>query len=186
MNTLFLSIIVASIVVGTIASFSFFFIAGHLQNPCKFCGARPVTNQPLEIRDATTEPSRPYVGSTFLIYADVYNPNPYPISFESGCTSPLTATFDKNVKVTMKQAECFVVGKLTIEPGQQARVSGPSMGTDYTATSEGNTNAMITFTYEANGIPQNVTTSMQFTIGYPPTYPSVIFQSNMSRFEKIP
>jgi hypothetical protein len=171
MKTLHLSILTASIVVATIASISFFFNSGNV-HPCTYCPEQPTPNQPLQVQDVTTEPSTPYVGSTFLIYANVYNPNPYSVYIHAGCISPLSATFDKGVEVTMNSLIlCPVMSKQEIPSGQEARIHGPSTGIMYNATSVGITNATITVSYEAQGKTENVTLSKQFTIDYRGPYP---------------
>lgn len=171
MRTLFLSIIIASIVIATIASISFFFNSGNV-HPCTYCPEQPTPNQPLQVRDVTTEPSIPYVGNTFLIYANVYNPNPYSVYIRAGCISSLSATFDKGVEVTMnRDILCPEMSKQEIPSGQEARILGPSTGILYNATSVGITNATITVSYEAQGKAENVTISKQFTIDYRASYP---------------
>ena len=50
MKTPFLSIIIASIVIGTIASIAFFFNAGHQHNPCTFC---PEVPSPVTVQNNT-------------------------------------------------------------------------------------------------------------------------------------
>jgi hypothetical protein len=172
MKTLFLSIIIASIVVATIISISFFFNSGNNISPCTFCPAQRAPNQPLQVQDVTTEPSPPIVGSTFLIYANVYNPNPYSVYIRAGCISPLSATFDKGVEVTVNTSIlCPRMLKQEIPSGQEARILGPSLGIMYNATSVGITNATITVSYEAQGKTENVTLSKQFTIDDRGFYP---------------
>ncbi|MDE1839891.1 MAG: hypothetical protein KGH87_08230 [Thaumarchaeota archaeon] len=167
MKTLFLSIIIASIVVATIASITLFFNPGN-QSPCKFCPAQTTPNQQLQIRDVTTSPDRLTVGQTFLLYADVYNPNPYSIYINSGCVSPLSVVFDEHVEVTNTAlVSCFAITKQEISSRQEARIVGPSMGILYNATSVGTTKATITVKYEDHGMTQNVNVSKQFTIDYP-------------------
>lgn len=171
MKVPFLSIIIASIVVATIASISLFFNSGNV-SPCTYCPAQRAPNQPLQIQDVTTEPSTPYVGSTFLIYANVYNPNPYSVYIRTGCISSLSATFDKGVKVTLNSSIlCPRMSKQEIPSGQEARILGPSTGIMYNATSVGITNAIITVSYETQGKTENVTLSKQFTIDYQGTHP---------------
>jgi len=89
-----LVIIIAAATIAVIASVSFFSqIEYNNKPPCTFCPAIPSPNQPLQILDITTEPAIVSVENSFLIYADVYNPNPYSVYLNSGCVSPMSATF---------------------------------------------------------------------------------------------
>ncbi|HKU33357.1 MAG TPA: hypothetical protein VJR22_05885 [Candidatus Nitrosotalea sp.] len=168
MKNLFLPIIIASIVVATIASISLFFNPGH-QSPCKFCPEQYAPNQPLQIRDITTAPEILTNGKTFIIYANVYNPNPYSVFINSGCVSSLSAIFDQHVNTTNNALaiSCPAIERQEIPTQQEARIVGPSTGITYNATSVGTTNATITVKYEDHDNAKNATISKQFTIGYP-------------------
>jgi hypothetical protein len=172
MKALFLIIIIASISVATITSISFFFNAGNAQH-CTICPALSTPGQPLQLRDVITEPQTVSLGDTFLIYANVYNPNPYSVYVNMGCmSSPLSATFDKNVEVKTEVISCPGPSKQEISPNQEARIAGPGPDTIYTATSTGQTNAKITLLYEWNGGSGTVTTTKNFTIEQPASHPS--------------
>jgi len=173
MKTLHLSIIAVA-AIAVIASISFFSQAEYNNKPpCTFCPSIPSPNQTLKILDITTEPAIVSIGNSFLIYADVSNPNPNSIYLNSGCASPLSATFDKNVE-TKQGISCFAMSKEEIKSGQQTRIHGPSIGTTYNATSIGLTNAVITLTYQAQGKSEIVTSSKQITISPPALTPSQI------------
>ena len=169
-----LVIIIAAAAIAVIASVSFFSqIQYDNKIPCTFCPEGSSPNQPLQILDITTEPSIIHVGTSFLIYADVSNPNPYSIYINGACASPISATFDKNVE-TKHGFACLAMSNEEVKPGQQTRIHGPSIGTIYNATSIGLTNAVITFTYQAQGKTETVTSSKQITISSPPIPPSQI------------
>ena len=173
-----LVIIIASAAIAVIASVSFFSqIEYNNKSPCTFCPSIPSPNQPLQILDITTEPAIVSVGNSFLIYADVSNPNPYSIYLNNGCVSPLSATFDKNVE-TRQSFGCIAMSNEEVKSGQEMRINGPSIGTIYNATSIGLTNAVITLTYQAQGKVETVTSSKQITISPPATPPLQIISSN--------
>jgi hypothetical protein len=173
-----LVIIIASVAIAVIASVSFFSqVEYNNKPPCTFCPSIPSPHQTLKILDITTEPAIVSIGNSFLIYADVFNPNPYSVYLNSGCVSPLSATFDKNVE-TKQGISCFAMSKEEIKPGQEIRILGPSIGTIYNAASVGLTNAVITLTYQVQGITETVTSSKQITISYPAALPSQIVSSN--------
>ena len=166
--------ILAAAGIGIIASISLFSQVQYDNRPnCTFCPAQRTSTQPLQILDITTEPRNVHVGNSFLIYADVSNPNPYSVYLNSGCVSPLSATFDKNVE-TKQGISCFAMSTEEIRPGQEIRINGPSIGTIYNVTSIGLTNAVITLTYQAQGKTETVTSPMQITISSPAPAPSQI------------
>ncbi|MBI1829521.1 MAG: hypothetical protein HY222_04935 [Thaumarchaeota archaeon] len=169
-----LAIIIAAATIAVIASVSFFSqIQYDNKIPCTFCPEDRSPNQSLQILDITTEPSIIHIGTSFLIYADVSNQNPYSIYLNGGCVSPISATFDKNVE-TKNGITCFAMSNEEIKPEQQTRIHGPSIGTTYNATSIGLTNAVVTFTYQAQGKTETVKSSMQIRISSPSSTPSQI------------
>lgn len=126
----------------------------------------------LELEGITTEPSIVTVGNTFQIYARINNTNPWPITYNGGCVSPLTVSFDKNVQV-QNGIGCHAISSEVINPGQVALVHGPSTGLLYNGTSIGTSNATITFSYQEKGISYNVTSFKQIAImpqAAPPSY----------------
>ncbi len=188
MKILYLSIIAAAGIT-VIASVSFFSqIQYDNKPPCEYCPENLSPNQPLQILDITTEPAIVSIGTSFLIYADVSNPNPYSIYLNNGCVSSLSATFDKNVE-TKQGITCFAMSNEEVKSGQQMRIHGPSIGTTYNATFTGLTNAVITLTYQAQGKTETVTSSMQITISptlmkLPPS--QIISSNNNSTLENNP
>src|SRR5690242_2587532 len=172
-----LVIIIAAAAIAVIASVSFFSQIEYGKPPCTYCPSGSSPNQPLQVLDITTEPAIVTMGNSFLIYADVSNPNPYSIFLNGACASPISATFDKNVE-TKHGFMCLAMSNEEIKPGHQMRIHGPSIGTTYNATSTGLTNAVITFTYQAQGKSENVTSSKQITISPPSVPPSQIISSN--------
>lgn len=172
MKILYFSII-GSVTISIIVSFTFFTISDNRLH-CTFCPEDHTPNQPLIIDDITTAPSELSVGSTFLIYADVNNPNPYSVYVNNGCVSPISATFNKGVTVVNSGlVSCIRITKQEIQPGQDARIVGPSIGITYNASSVGKTNATITISYVVAGSVDNITTSKFFTIDTPsPTPPA--------------
>ncbi len=134
---------------------------------CTFCPDVSSTDQPLEITDVSIEPQIVPVGSSFLIYANVYNPNPYSVYVNSGCFSPLSLTFDKNVE-TKRGISCFAISKQEIPSKQQARLQGPDSGVIYNATGMGNTTATVTVTYQGQNKTLTTTATKIITIFGPP------------------
>ncbi|MDE1843910.1 MAG: hypothetical protein KGI10_01115 [Thaumarchaeota archaeon] len=166
--------IIGSVTISIIVSLTFFTIPDNRLH-CTFCPEDRTPNQTLTINDITTAPTELYVGSTFLIYADVNNPNPYSVYVNNECISPISATFNQGVTVVNSAlVSCIRITKQEIQPGQDARIVGPSIGITYTASSVGKTNATITISYEAQEHQYNVTTNRQIIISYPASTPSQI------------
>ena len=111
----------------------------------------------------TTVPSVIGIGDSFQIYATVSNDDPWPITFDDGCASPITASFDKNV-VVQHGVTCFAISKMVLNPGQKIRVHGPSIGTIYNTTTQGKTNAAVTFSYQVQGITNSITMNTNIPI----------------------
>jgi hypothetical protein len=140
----------------------------NFQAPCIGCG------QGVQLVNLHTIPSIVIVGNTFKIGATVINDSPHTITFVSGpCDSPLSTTFDRNVLV-QHGPPCLAashfelqpgVHLVKLKPGQEASVTGPSIGTIYKAISAGQTTAILTFHYQTqNGHSTSVTKSFTFTI----------------------
>lgn len=161
-------VLVASIAI--IASISLVAIPNTQVHTCTSCPNIPSSGQPLEITNLSIEPSTVTLGTSFLIYADIFNPNPYSIYVNNGCISSVSATFDKNVEI-QKGISCFSMSKQEIPSLQKIRIHGPSIGTIYNATSVGNTNATITISYVADGSVGTVTTSKLFIVDMPSPTP---------------
>ncbi|MHB8545568.1 MAG: hypothetical protein ACYDAJ_02225 [Nitrosotalea sp.] len=161
-------VLVASVAI--IASISLVAIPNTQVHTCTLCPNIPSSGQPLEITNISIEPPTVTLGTSFLIYADVFNPNPYSIYVNNGCISSVSATFDKNVEI-QKGISCFSMSKQEIPSLQKTRIHGPSIGTIYNATSAGNTNATIMISYVAAGSVGTITTSKFFTIDTPSNTP---------------
>ncbi|MGI0006689.1 MAG: hypothetical protein ACREAR_01685 [Nitrosotalea sp.] len=158
-----LVIIIGIIVSVAVIASVFLMVPSNGASHCTFCPDVPSTDQPLEITDVSIEPQIVPVGSSFLIYANVYNPNPYSVYVNSGCFSPLSLTFDKNVE-TKRGISCFAMSKQEISSKQQARLHGPGSGVIYNATGMGNTTATITVTYQGQNKTLTTTSTKIITI----------------------
>ncbi len=158
-----LVIIVGIMVSVTVIASVFLMATPNGASHCTFCPDVSSTDQSLEITDVSTEPQVIPVGNSFLIYANVYNPNPYPVYVNSGCFSPLSLTFDKNVE-TKRGISCFAILKQEIPSKHQARLQGPGSGVTYNATGTGNTTATITITYQGQNKTLTTTTTKIITI----------------------
>lgn len=159
-------VIIIGIIVSVAVIASVFLMVPPSTSHCTFCPEVSSTDQPLEITDASTEPQVIPIGSNFLIYANVYNPNPYSVYVNSGCFSPISLTFDKNVE-TKRGISCFAILKQEIPSKQQARLQGPGSGVIYNATGMGNTTATITVTYQGQNKTLTTTTTKIITISRP-------------------
>lgn len=102
------------------------------------------------ISDIKTDPVVIHKGNDVKINAAVINNSPHTISFVGpGCgNSPLLVTFDKNVNThPSDQFFCQMYEVITLKPGENAMVTGPSLYTVSTAIGAGNTTANVTFEY---------------------------------------
>ncbi len=121
-----------------------------------------------------TAPSTVSVGSTFNIEGIVFNNSTSVITFPNGtCNSPVSIDFDKNVQMESQGiALCTTPTKdVILKPSQSASIaSSPNSGIAYRATSQGITNATISFNYRvetANGkslISDNISRVYTFNI----------------------
>jgi hypothetical protein len=168
MNFIFLIIVVVASVT-VITSVSFFALPDNRLH-CTFCSEQSGVGQ-AQLLDITTEPQIVTIGNPFLIYANVWNTDQYPILFNDGCVSPLTVHFDRNVQI-QSEIGCYAISNQIVNPGQQTRIHGPSSGVLYNATSLGTTNATLIFSYQEQGKTYNVTFYKQITIESPSSTPS--------------
>ena len=121
-----------------------------------------------------TAPSHVSVGSTFNIEGIVFNNSTSAITFpNSTCNSPVSIDFNKNVLMESQGlALCTTPTKdVTLKPLQWSSIaSNPNSGIAYRATSQGITNATISFNYKvetANGkspISDNISRVYTFNI----------------------
>jgi hypothetical protein len=140
-----------------------------------FLAGSPAFGEGIELANIQTSPSQIHVGDSFKINATVVNDSPDTITFNGGCLSPLSATFDKNVAIGQAMS-CFAIFNVELKPGQNTTVVGPSSANPYSATSSGTTNANVTFSYQT-GNKSESTVSKLFTFyisGSPiPEFPSI-------------
>ena len=137
----------------------------------------PAFGQEIELANIHTNPSNIHVEDSIQINATIINNSSNTISFNSGCMSPLSATFDKNVGVGQAMG-CFAIYAENLKPGENATVVGPSNSISYIANSAGSTNANVTFTYTTENKSQNaVSKSFSFDISERtsvPEFPSLV------------
>lgn len=141
----------------------------------------PAFGQEIELANIHTSPSNIHVGDSIKINATIINNSPDVISFNSGCMSPLSATFDNNVGINQAMG-CLAIYVQNLQPGENTTVVGPGNSISYIANSIGSTNANVTFSYTVENKSQN-TLSKPFTfdilekasIPEFPTLPLMIF-----------
>lgn len=121
----------------------------------------PAFGQEIELVNIHTSPSNIHVGDSIKINATIVNNSPSTISFNGGCMSPLSATFDKNVGIGQAMG-CFAIYVQNLKSGENTTVVGPGNNISYVANSTGITNANVTFSYTAENKSQN-TISKPFT-----------------------
>lgn len=179
MKTLHIAIIAGS-AISFLMFMSFFAIYWYNSTNAIHTGrVGAISPMELELTNITTEPSIVTVGNTFQIYASVNNTNPWPVTYNGGCVSPLTVSFDKNVQI-QNGIGCYAISSEVINPGQVAQIHGPSTGLLYNGTSIGASNATITFSYQARGSSYNVTVSKQIAI-MPPAAPPLYEQLKLAK-----
>jgi hypothetical protein len=121
----------------------------------------PAFGQEIELANIHTSPSNIHAGDSIRINATIINNSPDVISFNNGCMSPLSATFDKNIGIGQAMG-CFAIYVQNLKPGENTTVVGPSNNISYIANSTGTTNANVTFSYTIENKSQN-TVSKSFT-----------------------
>ncbi len=123
----------------------------------------------IEITDIRTSPVFVTDGANIKINATIINNSPNTIKFvgpECG-NSPLSTTFDKNVRIHPSGImTCLVLQLVTLHPGEKAMVTGPNAHSIYTASGLGTTKSNVTFKYtdEQGKIQNNVTKPFVFVI----------------------
>ena len=124
-----------------------------------FLQVLPVFGQEIELANIHTNPSNIHIGDSIQINATIINNSSNTISFNSGCMSPLSATFDKNVGVSQAMG-CFAIYVENLKPGENTTVVGPSNSISYIANSTGATNANVTFSYTTENKSQNIVSKL--------------------------
>lgn len=165
-----------AIISGSVISLSMllFFIAIYSYNSSNQNTSGPIgalsSMEPL-LTNIVTAPEIVTINNSFQIYATVKNTGPWPITFYDGCTSPLSVSFDKNVRI-QNEIGCDAISSNIINPGEQVMIHGPRTGLVYNATAVGTTNATIMFSYQDKGNSYNITTYKQITVEPPIVPPS--------------
>ena len=137
--------------------------------------ATPAFGQGIEFTNIQTNPKQVHVGDSFRINATIVNNSPNEISFNGGCQSPISATFDKNVVINQALG-CLAIMNVQLKPGQNITVSGPSATNLYNANSPGSTNVNVTFSYQAGNKSNIVSKNFNMNIlgqSSAPEFPSL-------------
>jgi hypothetical protein len=119
----------------------------------------------IQLVDPQTQPSSIHVGDSFRLSVLVVNNSPNTIRFYGGCSSPLSASFDKNVVGVDSLVACLALTNITLKPGKNTTVTGPSSNISYTASAAGITNATLSFSYQiGENTSKTISKSFSFTI----------------------
>ncbi len=119
----------------------------------------------IELVDPQTQPSSIHVGDSFKLSVLVVNNSPDTIRFYGGCSSPLSASFDKNVVGVDNLVACLALTNITLKPGEKMTVAGPSSNISYTASATGITNATLSFSYQiGENTSKTISKTFSFTI----------------------
>jgi hypothetical protein len=124
----------------------------------------------VDIYGLHTVPDIVRVKNTFRINATVLNNSTNKINLDFlGCGgSPLSAVFDKNIKIEKGVCNVMFVGHtIELEPQKAVTVSGPDYLTIYRAIKSGSTTANVTLNYHIfdtsnNGVEINASKSKTF------------------------
>ncbi|MDE1725550.1 MAG: hypothetical protein KGH76_06610, partial [Thaumarchaeota archaeon] len=134
---------------------------GWTKNPT---GVSALAKPLIGIYNLTLSTNPIILGIPFYINAVVVNHRTEPITYYSGCTSSLSVSFD-SIKTSTGNVHCLAISKYTLEPNQSVPVQSDKIETLYNATRPNTTtNAQIKFSYEADGKPISIFTSMQIPI----------------------
>ncbi|MCS6768460.1 MAG: hypothetical protein RMJ59_06555 [Candidatus Nitrosocaldus sp.] len=117
----------------------------------------------VQIKDVETIPAHVMAGEVFRIRAVVVNNSDSTITYRGLCESPISAEFDRHVRVEYAPA-CLGFTIHELKPGESAEVTGPPSGTIYRAVSSGMTRANITFTYYVDDRMMSTSTALEFNI----------------------
>lgn len=140
----------------------------HSSNITKAVGAEHNNNSNktrgpgVYLRDLRADPMTVKILGTFRLSATVVNNSTKAITFVGGCESPLSATFDKHVRIE-HNIGCLAIQHITLDAGKSKEISGPSSGTIYRAQEIGMANGNVTLTYN-NGVSENITKPIRIKI----------------------
>ncbi len=127
-------------------------------------GVSTLAKPPVGIYNLTLSTNPIILGIPFYINAVIVNHQTEPITYYSGCISPLSVSFD-SIKTSTDNVHCLAISKYTLEPNQSVPVQSDRIETLYNVTSPNtNANAQIKFSYDVDGKPTSMFTSMQIPI----------------------
>ena len=114
--------------------------------------------------DPQTQPSSIHVGDSFRLSVLVVNNSTDTIHFNGGCSSPISASFDTNIIRTDNLIGCLAITNITLKPGENTTVTGPSSNIKYTALSSGMTNTTLSFSYQLGESSNTISKSFPIDI----------------------
>ncbi|MDE1841649.1 MAG: hypothetical protein KGI09_07185 [Thaumarchaeota archaeon] len=127
-------------------------------------GVSAFAHPPVGISNLTLSTKPIILGIPFYISADITNYQNGPITYYSGCMSPLSVSFD-NIKTSSDNIHCHAISKYTLEPNQTVPVQSDKIETIYNSTEPNATTvAQIKFSYESDGQQASMFTSMEIPI----------------------
>ncbi|MGI0069544.1 MAG: hypothetical protein ACREAN_04730, partial [Nitrosopumilaceae archaeon] len=127
-------------------------------------GISALANPPVGLYNLTLSAKPIILGIPFYINAVVTNYQSEPITYYSGCISPLSVSFD-NIQASTNSIHCLAISKYTLGPNQSVPIQSDIIETFYNATGpNATTNAEIKFSYEIDGKQASMFTSMQIPI----------------------
>lgn len=105
------------------------------------------TSSGVEFMGINIEPSDIHQGDYITVNATVINNSAAPITYRSGCESPIWLTFSSSNVEVFETFGCQGFALIKIEPGQSATIKGPGDGVFYKAISYGTIDAEVNFAY---------------------------------------
>lgn len=134
---------------------------GWTKNPT---GVSTLAKPPVGIYNLTLSTNPIILGIPFYINAVIVNHQTEPITYYNGCMSPLSVSFD-SIKTSTDNVHCLAISKYTLQPNQSVPIQSDKIETLYNATRPNTiTTAQIKFSYESDGKPSSMFTSMQIPI----------------------
>lgn len=165
------------LIILTLISFTFITIVSSQKiypQKVQVGGARKDLVDNITLSDFHTSPNIVSVNHNFSFYVSIINNSPNTIIFSSGCYSPLSVEFDKNVKVLHRgNFSCDAIHMIPLYSGKSIVFESPS-DTIYTASHIGKTIATVTlhFSMQQGGkYVSNLSISKPFTFNITDSFP---------------
>jgi hypothetical protein len=126
----------------------------------------------VNVLNLKVNPATIRAGDTFSINATIVNNSTNTISIHNGCGGPFSVVFDNHATIYLKKICNWMAVQIILKPGENTTVTSLTSNLGYNASSAGNVNANVTFSYDIrnqsssdlSNIGNTISKSLLFTI----------------------